>query len=216
MIATMLALLAAQGLPDAPSRQGLQQIFIAPSGEAFRAPAEAPYPVADWFARADTDHDGKLSEAEFDADFLSYFAKLDLNHDGTIDGQELAAYEASMASELHTSNFSGYAAYSTTSDQPDDVTGPDSNIRISRKRSSGLDAPRGAGRFDFLRIPQPVAAMDAGLNGRISRAEALDAATYRYSLLDPKQRGYLTLAELPETFAQRSRIGGEKRGKRSR
>ena len=74
--------------------------------------------------------------------------------------------------------------------------------------------PRGAGRFDFLRIPEPVAAMDTGLNGRISRQEALDAASYRFSLLDAKHRGYLVEAELPETFAQRNRVNGERRGKR--
>ncbi|MFT4027363.1 MAG: hypothetical protein QM676_11255 [Novosphingobium sp.] len=221
MLATMLAFLAAQALPEAPPpgpveppRSGVQQVFIAPSGEAFRAPADAPYPVAAWFTRADADHDGKLTEAEFDADFLAYFASLDLNHDGTVDGGELEAYETAMASELHTGNFTGYSAYSTTSGDEQDVTGPDSDIRISTKRSSGLDTPRGAGRFDFLRIPEPVAAMDTGLNGRISREEALDAATYRFSLLDPKHRGYLVLAELPETFAQRSRIDGERRGKR--
>lgn len=92
---------------------------------------------------------------------------------------------------------------------------PDSDIRMSRRGGSGLDAPRGAGRFDLLRIPQPIAAMDVGLNGRISRQEAEDAAAFRFSLLDAHKRGYLLLAELPETFAQGHRIDQQRRGRRS-
>ena len=110
MLAALMALLAAQALPDAPpspppaepARSGVQQIFIAPSGESFRAPASEPYPVAAWFARADADHDGKLTESEFIADFMRFFASLDIDHDGTINGQELQRYEAAMGSELRT------------------------------------------------------------------------------------------------------------------
>lgn len=216
---TLLATQAPAGLPPAdlppaePPRPGLQQIFIAPSGEEFRAPSGAPYPVADWFARADTDHDGKLTESEFTADVLQYFARLDLDHDGTIDGRELQAYEDAMASELHTGAFGGYGA--TGSSSGDDVYMPDSDIRMTRRSGSGLDQARGAGRFDLLRIPEPIASMDVGLNGRISRQEAEDAAAYRFSMLDMKKRGYLLLAELPETFAQGHRVDDRRRGRRS-
>lgn len=218
MLAGFMTLLAAQtgSLPPPPlaelPRPGLQQIFIAPSGEEFRAPSGAPYPVADWFAQADADHDGKLTEAEFTADTLRYFAKLDLNHDGTIDGRELQAYEDAMASELHTGSFGGYGV--TGSGQGDDVYLPDSDIRMNRRSGSAIDAPRGAGRFDLLRIPQPIAAMDTGLNGRISRQEAEEAASVRFALLDQKHRGFLELADLPETFAQGHRVGGERRGRK--
>lgn len=222
MLLALITLLAAQapgdlppaGLPLAePPRPGLQQIFIAPSGEEFRAPSGAPYPVADWFAQADADHDGKLTESEFIADGLQYFARLDLNHDGTIDGRELQVYEDAMASELHTGSFGGYGP--TGSGRGDDVYMPGSDIRMSRRGGAGLDQARGAGRFDLLRIPQPIAAMDAGLNGRISRQEAADAASWRFSLLDTNKRGYLLLAELPETFAQDHRVDRQRRGKRS-
>lgn len=219
MLATLITFLAAQAAADLPPppdppRTGLQQIFIAPSGEEFRAPSGAPYPVADWFTRADADHDGKLTEAEFTADVLQYFARLDLSHDDTVDGRELQAYEDAMASELHTGGFGGYGPTGRSSGE--DVYMPDSDIRVSRRGDSGLDQARGAGRFDLLRIPQPIAAMDTGLNGRISRQEAEDAASYRFSLLDQKHRGYLLLAELPETFAQAHRVGNQRRGRRPR
>ena len=44
--------------------------------------------------------------------------------------------------------------------------------------------------------------MDVNLNGHITRDEALDAANQRYDLLDTEHRGYLTLDDLPATFAQ--------------
>ncbi|MBW8754454.1 MAG: hypothetical protein JF595_09930 [Sphingomonadales bacterium] len=206
MSATLLIFLAAQALPaspvaappsQAPAVQhiGRRQIFIAPSGEVFRAPADAPYPVADWFARADANRDGKLSESEFDADFLRFFASLDLDHDGTIDGAELDRYETETP-ELHTGSFSGY--------DPGAGGGEEGDNKPARRVGSymGADDPRGAGRFDLLRIPEPVAAMDTTLKGRIGHAQAQEAADYRFSLLDSQHRGYLLLAELPETFAQ--------------
>jgi hypothetical protein len=75
------------------------------------------------------------------------------------------------------------------------------------------DSPQGAGRFDLLRIPEPVASMDTSLKGRIGRQEATDAAEYRFSLLDTRHRGYLLLAELPQTFAQaRHNVGRGRKG----
>ena len=221
MLGTLLAVLAAQAaaapsppapLPApppsiaAPQPRRLQQIFIAPSGESFRAAAEAPYPVADWFTRADADHDGKLTEAEFTADFLAFFARLDLDHDGVINGVELNRYEASMGSELQTSTFDGNWGM-----KHQDGDG-ESQPALAVGSFMGADSPQGAGRFDLLRIPEPVASMDTLLNGRITRQEAEDAAEYRFSVLDTRQRGYLLLTELPETFAQKHRIDGRARG----
>jgi hypothetical protein len=77
-----------------------QQVFVAPSGEPFRAAPEAPYPVADWFAQANTTHDGKLTEAQFTADFVRFAATLDLNHDGVIDSAELQVVRATTAAAI--------------------------------------------------------------------------------------------------------------------
>jgi hypothetical protein len=118
-----------------------------------------------------------------------------------------------MASELHTGTFYGDGITSTSSDD-DSTTVGESNIRQTRRKWS--ERPQGAGRFDLLRIPEPVSSMDTGLNGRISRQEAEEAAGVRFSVLDQKLRGYLVLAELPETFAQGHRVNDARRGKRSR
>jgi hypothetical protein len=201
VLTTLLILLAAQAqVPSPPSqppeqRPGPRQVFIAPSGEAFRAPAAAPYPVADWFAGADADHDGKLTESEFTADFLRFVASLDTDRDGAIDGAELERYEAATP-ELHTGSFVGSWAGS------DPEEGGESAPRRRVGSYMGADDPRGAGRYDLLRIPEPVASMDTELKGRITRQQAQDAAGYRFSILDTRHRGYLVLAELPETYAQ--------------
>lgn len=225
MPGTLLILLAAQALPSlppapppattapmtvtAPGPVGRQQIFIAPSGEPFRAPASAPYPVADWFARADADHDGKLTEAEFVADFLKFFGNLDADHNGFIDSAELDRYETEMAPELHTSSFAGDWAPASSDEGGDSEVGQNHRALGSYM---GADNPQGAGRFDLLRIPEPVASMDVALNGRINRQEAQDAAEYRFSLLDTQHHGYLALTDLPETFVQ-SHHGGVGRGR---
>jgi hypothetical protein len=57
-------------------------------------------------------------------------------------------------------------------------------------------------------MPEPVAAMDTELRGRISRSVAEQAARDRFNLLDGSHRGYLTLDALPPTFAQDHRHGG--------
>jgi Ca2+-binding EF-hand superfamily protein len=190
------------------------QIFIAPSGEPFRVPADQPYPVADWFARADANHDGKLTEAEFTADFLGFFAKLDRDQDGVIDAAELERYERTTP-ELRTGSFAGWSAASEGEGED-----ADGNKRARSLGSfMGANDPQGAGRFNFLRIPEPVASMDTELKGRITRDQARDAADYRFSLLDDQHRGYLTLAGLPQTYAQTHRgasghEGHHRRGRR--
>lgn len=45
-----------------------------------------------WLKSIDTDHDGTISKAEFDA----LFSRIDTNHDGKLDKAELAAYHKTM------------------------------------------------------------------------------------------------------------------------
>ena len=72
--------------------------------------------------------------------------------------------------------------------------------------------PIGAARFDLLGMPEPVAAMDTELRGRISRSVAEEAAQVRFGLLDQQHPGYLTLDTLPPTFAEGSK--GRRRRRR--
>jgi hypothetical protein len=212
MIMTFPIFLLAAAAADAPAAdapRGPPQIFIAPSGEPFRVYGDVPYPVAQWFAGADKNGDGKLDLAEFTADFLRFFDQLDQNHDGAIDGIEKARYENEVAPEVTGSSWypksQEQTNYEWNSGFGEDVNLP----HVDRPARAGQEAPIGAGRFDLLGLPEPVAAMDLEVRGRISRRMATDVAQMRFNQLDPSHRGYLTLDQLPRTPAEGR--GGRKR-----
>jgi hypothetical protein len=202
----MLALLpillfAAQGAApagdDAP--QGRPQVFIAPSGEPFRAYGEVPYPIADWFSGADKNADGKLDPGEFSADFLRFFDALDVNHDNAIDSIEKTRYEAEVAPETLGGAWTGARERDANKDWASKFGGDVNLPSVARPKRNNGRVPTGAARFDLLGLPEPVAAMDLELRGRISRGAAGEVAQMRFNQLDTLHRGYLTLDTLPET-----------------
>ena len=60
-----------------------------------------------------------------------------------------------------------------------------------------------ATRYELISIPEPVSAMDTDLSGTVTREELHRAAARRFGILDQKQRGYLTIDDLPEPDASR-------------
>ena len=191
-----------------PARPVRGTLFIAPSGEPFRGVRGEAYPVATWFARADADHDGHLTRTEFRRDFLTYFKVLDLNGDGIIDAGEITRYEESLVPEVRVGFGSGpeFRQFSggPGSGAPLGGDGEESDTKASRPAP---DLPRGGGRYSLINSPEPVVSMDVDLNRRISGAEFAAAADRRFTLLDPDERGYLTLDTLPRTPIQ-ARLGG--------
>ena len=222
MIAILPFLLfAAQGdgAAAAAAPTGREQIFIAPSGEPFRVSGDAPYPVAQWFSGADKNGDGKLDLAEFTADFLRFFDELDVDHDGWIDSAERFRYENQIAPETLGNTSDHVNAFANDADDSDIAgEGAAAEGAVSPAKPLYGSNPTGAARFDLLGLPEPVAAMDTELRGRISRRVAEQAAHDRFALLDQQHRGYLTLDGLPPTFAkrggsgERQRRGGGRRG----
>jgi len=190
-----LLLFACATQPDVP--RGSINIFFSPSGEPFRGEPSDPYPKDVWFNRADTNHDGALSEDEFVADAVSFFHKLDLNGDGVIDGAELSAYEQKTAPEILPR-----------------VVG------ISGER--GQDEPRrlgpaisGAAFYSLLPEDEPVASDDTDFDGKITLAEAIAGARRRFAMLDRNHDGRIDRAELPKTPAERMMARSDsKRGDR--
>ncbi|MBI1405084.1 MAG: hypothetical protein GC145_03040 [Caulobacter sp.] len=191
---------AGPGDRDGDGQRPPLQIFISPAGEPFRAPLDAPYPVATWFAGADADHDGVLTRDEFVADSLRFFAVLDVDHDGWIDGFEANDYEKTVAPEILSRSAMlqaeprrgpRKAAIGSRINRPGNVPG-----------TYGLDRS-GAGLYGLINEVEPVTGQDGDFNRRIDRKEATAAAKDRFRILDKDADGKLTLGTLPKTPLQK-------------
>jgi hypothetical protein len=184
----------ADGAPRPPHRQ----LFISPAGEPFRAEPGSPYPVAAWFAGADTNHDGALNRDEFVADAVRFFAVIDADHGGTIDGFEVSAYETQVAPEI----LQGFRGGSPGAERVGRRAGggPPGGRRGGRSPMGGM--LQGATPYSMLAEPQPVMGADGDFDRRITRDEAIRAARSRFALLDTDRDGQLRLADLPRTPAQ--------------
>ncbi|MEG3155084.1 EF-hand domain-containing protein [Sphingomonas sp. RB1R13] len=196
--------------------QAHRQLFIAPSGEPFRAIAGAPYPVAAWFAQADANHDGRIDLGEFNADFMRFFDRLDTNHDRMLSSAEIKAYETDFAPEVaadYGANFvsspdrfrssSGASGGGESGGSSDGSGPPSAAVGQSREIENDLGAALGGGgRYGLIAIAEPVAAMDTSFSGHVSRGEAQAAAQRRFNLLDPDDKGAIGLNDLPRTIAE--------------
>lgn len=191
------------GSGDQGPQRPRQQLFISPAGEPFRAAGDAPYPVAAWFAAADTNQDGALSREEFAADAARFFAVLDVDKDGVVDGFEVSTYERKIAPEiLLGSTFEG----SGRGGPPGGGRGGPGGGR-GKPGGGGRGGPmgglmEGAAPYSLLAEPQPVMGADADFNRRITKDEALKAAKARFTLLDIDKDGVLRLDTLPRTPSQ--------------
>jgi hypothetical protein len=194
------------GRDEPPGRDGASgnrpQLFISPSGQPFRAPEGAPYPVSLWFDGADTDHDHRLTREEFVADAGRFFAVLDVDHDGVVDGFEVSAYEKSIVPEI-------LLGASFAAPPGGGRGGPLGGGRPGGKPRSPGGGLQGAAPYSLLAEPQPVMGSDADFNRRVTREEALKAARARFALLDRDADGILHPEELPQTPTQGRRRPGE-------
>ena len=200
----------AQVQSDPPTAQ--PSLFVSPNGQPFRAKAGEPYPVTRWFAQVDSNGDGKIDRTEFRADAASFFRALDTNRDGVIDGFEVQNYEHNVVPEI-------LGAYRVAEGAEGTVAGTRHGYPGGGDRPRGKGKPKkdysgdgdggdvvmgGAVPYELLPEPEPVAAADTNLNGRIDLADFLAAADRRFNRLDSKGLGYVTLDGLPKTPVQQA------------
>jgi hypothetical protein len=179
------------------------RLFISPSGEAFRGEDG----LGHWFAQVDTDHDGAITLAEFRADALRAFRALDTNGDGVIDGFELQHYEHDVVPEIAVLNFDA----GPTAGRPEARRGGGggrggrgrggmgrggvsegqgaAEAQDTRAPAAGLE---GAARYGLINEPEPIAAADADLDGKVTLAEWLAITDRRFAKLDRQKTGRLT------------------------
>ena len=210
-IKLLVAVAAAAFLASAVSAQdvrlpGETNLFISPCGEPFEAPKSAPYPVVKWFNGADANHDGKLDIDEMRNDAARFFKELDRNHDGIIDGSEVTFYEYRIVPEILSPNAALDGGIVRVSMQrgvdPIDpggggAPGQDS---ITRQR---LNDNQGAVFYSLFREPEPVRSADRNFDYRITLKEFLDHSDRHFKALDKDAKGFLTLADLPKTDAEK-------------
>jgi hypothetical protein len=232
ILATTLAAACASD-PGAPGGGGGRapagpQIFFSPFGEPFRAAPGEPYPVAAWFAGADTNGDGALMLDEFTADGMRYFAVLDRDRDGEISPGEVAIYEAqadqAFGGIAPVGGFGGgFGGGRPMGGRPAQLNMAEPQAGMPQQGgASGLDQGLGADRpraarsaastsriamAGLLGVPQPVKSADANFNQYITRQEWTAVAQRWFGLLDANHDGSLTLAELPHTALQRGEDG---------
>jgi hypothetical protein len=95
IISLLLSGMAAAAQPQ-PVAHRSRPLFVSPMGEPFNA-ARGGDALADWFAKADLNHDDAITKDEMLADADRFFATLDVNHDGEIDPDEITRYETQIA-----------------------------------------------------------------------------------------------------------------------
>jgi hypothetical protein len=201
-------------------------MFISPCGEPFRAAFGAPYPVADWFHRADKDANGKLDHGEFLADAEAFFKKLDVNHDGVITHTEVRIYETSLVPEIIGGRvrvgLNGVprlilAQYGSASgalngmNMSIDPSGHDNDLRPKPKVGLNVSG-EGAAPYGFFEEPEPIMTADFNVNGIITKENFLKVADMHFTALDQGERGFLSLDALPLTAVEKLLNG--KRGRR--
>ncbi|MFL6760582.1 EF-hand domain-containing protein [Sphingomonas sp.] len=228
----MLASSAAQAPATAPapppvppfaSRHG-GRLFISPMGEPFRPRDRSDDGLADWFAQADRNHDGRLTLDEMQGDAERFFALLDVNHDGEIDPDDISRYEEVIAPEIRSGGGfamdlgpapessgegerggrggyggGGHRGGGGGGHRPgggDGRGGGGGGHRGSFHARGGDESHQGASRYGLLDLPEPVVSADADFNRGVSLSEFRQAAAQRFIALDLDHHGYLTLPAL--------------------
>jgi hypothetical protein len=185
-----------------------RQLFITPMGEAFQAPDAGQHGIDLWFAAADTDHDGRISHAEFMADAMNFFTTLDANGDNAATSAESTAYwERHARTMLEAVDMSPPVL-----DQPSDHASGGSEHHDNAEHSGTAyesmgharpqggphsqhvpDVPRtGAARFSLLEDAEPVMSCDANFDRRVTRDEFEACAERRFREIDLNGDGYFT------------------------
>jgi hypothetical protein len=194
-------------------------------GEPFRSRDRSDDSLADWFAQADRNHDGRLTPDEMQGDAERFFALLDVNHDGEIDPDDISRYEEVIAPEIRSGGGFGMdlgAAPESSGEgerggrgghgggghrgggggghrpggEGGGGGGGGGGHRGGFHARGGDDSHQGASRYGLLDLPEPVTSADADFNRGVSVAEFRRAAAQRFTALDLDHHGYLTLAGL--------------------
>jgi Ca2+-binding EF-hand superfamily protein len=198
VLVPMLASVAQQSGPPITVTGSPWAPFVSPMGEPFRSRSTDDDPFARWFRQADANGDGMITVGEMHADAANFFRTLDSNGDGEIDSEENIYYEQEIAPEVQVnSNWKR-----SRKEAAEARANAAERHGRDRRRTGGnvdgyrIDGLQGAARYGLLNLPQPVVGADSDFNRKITLDEFSRAASYRFQLLDSRNTGRLTLADL--------------------
>ncbi len=200
----------------------LNNLFVSPCGEPFMGPVSKAYPVVQWFERVDANKDGKIDKAEFTADAEAFFKRLDINADGMLTSDEIYVYEhkivpeilnrgsASLKSGIIRVSMQDLSTVGSIANSMPNVSvdpGGSRTTETQEKDAADQDKLRaalaqGAAFYTFFSDPEPVMSADRNFDFKISHKEFMDQSDRHFARLDPKGKGFLTLADLPKTPAE--------------
>lgn len=201
VIVPMLASVAQESGPPITVTGSPWAPFVSPMGEPFRSRSTDDDPFARWFRQADSNGDGVITTDEMLADAANFFRRLDSNRDGEIDSEEIVYYEQEIAPEVQVNSNWKRSRKEAAEARANAAAERDRPGRDRRRTGGNIDGYRidglqGAARYGLLNLPQPVVGADADFNRKITLDEFSRAASYRFQLLDTKNAGRLTFADL--------------------
>jgi len=200
LAAAAAVLLAASAQAQDTRVAEFQNLFISPCGEPFFASKSEAYPIVKWFNGADANHDGKLDIDEMRNDAARFFQILDRNRDGVIDNLEVNYYEQHIVPQILAPPDTGALETGIV------------RVVLQAPKAGDLDkyesdplntSHTGASFYGLINEPEPVRSADRDFDQRITLKEFLAHSDRHFHALDRGNNGYLTLASLPKTGAEK-------------
>lgn len=178
-----LALASCGSGPD-KARPGIRYSAVSPLGQPLGPPTrdadQYRATMRDWFASADTDHDGKLSLAEFIAEADRVFPLYDLNHDGFVTSYELTTYRVGLPSHTLPADSGRRLRPGRIDMTPDEAA------------TAHTD---GRGRPDYRMGIDPVMSADSNADFRVTTEELRVEAARRHTIMDKNGDGSVSVSE---------------------